>query len=155
MLNYKCIKCFFSTDCKDISSFILRIALGIVIFAHGWQKLFWLWWGNGFDGTMWFFTETMWLPYIVALLVILGESLWAIALILWFATRFMAFGIFVIMTWAMFMAHLKYWFYIDWFWMWTWNWVEFHILTIAMSIALMIKWGWFLAFDSFLKKFIK
>ena len=113
MINCKYTKCFLSTDSKDISSFILRVILWIVIFSHGGQKLFWLWGWFGFEWTMWSFTD-MWMPYIIALLVILWESLWSLALILWIATRFMAFGIFMVMAWAIFMVHLKFGFYIDW-----------------------------------------
>lgn len=132
------------TDPKDYSLLILRIALWIFIFAHGWQKMFWLFWGNWFDATMWFFTGKLWLPYIIAILVILWESFWAIVLMLWLKTRIMAFSMLIILIWAVYMVHWKNWFY-DF---------ELHFLWIAISIALIIKWWWACSLDLFIKKFL-
>ena len=106
------------------------------MFPHGAQKLFGMFGGNGFEATMGAFTG-MGLPAIIALLVILGESLGAIALIVGFASRFMAFGIFVIMTGAMLMAHLQHGFFINWQGAGTGNGVEFHLLVIVVSLILM------------------
>ncbi len=150
-LSYK----FFDTDDKDYGLLILRVTLWIVMFAHGWQKLFGLFWWNGFEWTMWFFTGVMWMPYIIALLVVLWESLWALAMIVWFKTRFMAFWILVIMIGAAFMAHLQYGFYIDWFGNQEWNGIEYHILAWAMALVLMLRWGWTFALDSVMKKWFK
>ncbi|QFR39359.1 DoxX family protein [Candidatus Gracilibacteria bacterium 28_42_T64] len=150
-LSYK----FFDTDDKDYGLLILRVTLGIVMFAHGGQKLFGLFGGNGFEGTMGFFTGVMGMPYIIALLVVLGESLGALAMIVGFKTRFMAFGILVIMIGAAFMAHLQYGFYIDWFGNQEGNGIEYHILAGAMALVLMLRGGGTFALDSVMKKWFK
>ena len=111
---------------------ILRITLGLVILPHGAQKLLGMFGGYGFAGTMDFFTG-MGLPAIIALLVILGESLGAMALILGFVTRFMALGILIIMTGAMLMAHLQFGFFINWSGAAAGNGVEFHLITIILA----------------------
>lgn len=71
---------FFKTD-DSWAGLILRVGLGGVIFAHGAQKLLGWFGGNGFDGTMEFFTQRMRLLWLVAFLVIIGESLGALGLI--------------------------------------------------------------------------
>lgn len=142
---------FFNTESRDFAAFITRVILGVVVFAHGGQKLFgWFWW-FGFDGTMSAFTW-MWLPFIIALLVILWESLWSLALIIGFCTRFMALWIFIILTGAMIMAHAQYGFYINWFGNQAWNGIEFHLLWIGMALALIFSWWWALSFDLLIKK---
>lgn len=72
---------------KDTSLLIARIILGTVIAGHGSQKLLGWFGGFGFDGTMQFFTTAVGLPYILALLIILAESLGMVALIAGFGTR--------------------------------------------------------------------
>jgi len=143
---------FLSTSSSNYSAMIVRITLGLVILPHGLQKLLGMFGWNGFSGTMEYFTTGASLPWIIALLVILGESLGALALVLGFISRFMAFGIFVIMTWAMFMAHIKYGFFIDWFGAQEWQGVEFHLLTIGMALSLMISGGWAYSLDGLLTK---
>ena len=51
---------------------ILRAALGIVFFAHGYQKLLGWFGGYGFDATVQFFQQIR-IPSVIAILVILGE----------------------------------------------------------------------------------
>src|SRR5262245_26857993 len=84
----------------DPAATVARVALGAVIFPHGAQKLFGWFGGHGFEGTMGFLTGSAGLPAAVALIVILAESLGALALILGFAGRLMALGIAAVMTGA-------------------------------------------------------
>jgi len=123
---------------SNIAPLIMRVALGSVIFAHGAQKLFGWFGGYGFEGTMGYFTGTQGIPYIIALLVILGESLGALALILGFFTRFMAASMFVIMLGAMFLDHVQYGFFMDWFRNQKGEGIEFDILTFGLSLALVL-----------------
>ena len=78
-----------ATD-DSMATAILRVVLGVVFFAHGAQKMLGWFGGYGFSGTMGFFTETMHLPWIVALLVIVGEFFGSLGLIAGLATRFTA-----------------------------------------------------------------
>jgi len=81
------MKAFFQTD-ENINNLITRVLLGIVMFPHGAQKLLGWFGGYGFEGTLGFFTNQMGMPMIIAILVILGESLGALGLITGFLTRF-------------------------------------------------------------------
>lgn len=150
-----CFQKLVSTDVNNYGLTIIRVVLGVVIGAHGAQKLFGMFGWYGFEGTMGAFTGGMGLPYIVALLVVLGESLGAYALIAWFISRFMAFGIFVIVGGAMFMAHLSNGFFIDWMATGAGNGIEYHVLVLAMALVIMMQGGWAFAFDSVLKKCCK
>ena len=139
---------FFKTD-ESTASLILRVALGGVIFAHGAQKLLGWFGGNGFEGTMGYFTNVMHLPWIVAFMVIIGESLGSLGLIAGFLTRFTAASFIVIMAGAITTAHLPYGFFMNWFGRQQGEGFEFHLLVIAMSLSLLItgagKWsvdGW-------------
>lgn len=71
----------------------MRLALGLVMFPHGAQKLFGWFVGYGFDGTMSYFTENG-LPWLVVFLAVMAESFGVIALIAGYIGRFMSFGIF-------------------------------------------------------------
>lgn len=60
---------------------------------HGAQKLLGWFGGYGFTGAMYFFTATMGIPYIFALMAVLAESIGSIGLIIGLGTRICAFGI--------------------------------------------------------------
>lgn len=123
------------------SSLVLRLALGLVIFPHGAQKLLGWFGGFGFSGTMGFFTEQLGLPWIVAFLVIIIESLGALALIAGFFTRVMALGIGAVMLGAVFTVHLQFGFFMNWSGNQAGEGFEFHLLAIGMAVALMIAGG--------------
>jgi uncharacterized membrane protein YphA (DoxX/SURF4 family) len=65
----------------SINNLIIRVMLGIVIFPHGVQKLFVWFGGYGLEGILEFLKNQLGVPMIVALLVILVESLGALGLI--------------------------------------------------------------------------
>jgi putative oxidoreductase len=138
------MKTLFQTE-EAWSSLILRVMLGVVMFPHGAQKLVGWFGGSGFTSTMGFFTDKMNIPWILAFLVIIAESLGAIALLLGFLTRLTAFGITCIMIGAIWMVHLPYGFFMNWFGKQAGEGFEYHLLAIAISVALMItgsgKWS--------------
>lgn len=138
------MKLLFQTD-DAWSSLILRVMLGVVMFPHGAQKLLGWFGGYGFSGTMGAFTEKMGIPWIIAFLVVMGESLGALGLIAGFLTRFAAFGIGCIMVGAISLVHWPYGFFMNWFGKQSGEGFEYHLLVLGMSIALMIagagKWS--------------
>jgi len=67
------MKTLFQTD-DAWAGVILRVMLGMVVFPHGAQKLLGWYGGNGFSGTMGFFTQQMGIPAVLAFLVIVAES---------------------------------------------------------------------------------
>lgn len=138
------MKRLFETD-DALSSFVLRVMLGVVMFPHGAQKLLGWFGGFGFSGTMGFFTEKMAIPAVIAFLVIIGESLGSLALIAGFLTRFTAASLAVIMAGAIALVHWPYGFFQNWFGNQAGEGFEYHLLVIGMSIALILtgagKWS--------------
>ncbi len=138
------MKALLQTD-DSWSGLILRVMLGVVMFPHGAQKVFGWFGGNGFSGTMGFFTTQMNIPAVVAFLVIMAESVGAVMLIVGFAARLAAFGIACVMLGAIFLVHLPNGFFMNWFGKQAGEGFEYHLLALAISAAVMIagsgKWS--------------
>lgn len=127
----------FSTS-GDIIPLILRITAFVVIFPHGAQKLLGWFGGYGFKGTYGFFTGTMKFPGILAVLIILGESVGSVLLLVGFLTKFAALSITIIMIGAAFIAHRHNGFFINWNGNQKGEGYEFHILAAGLLIALVV-----------------
>ncbi len=128
-------------DTKDDASLLVaRLALGIVFFPHGAQKLLGWFGGFGFSGTLNAFTQGG-MPWIVALLVILGESLGSISLIFGFVSRFCAFGIGCIMLGAILMVHHANGFFMNWQGNQKGEGFEYHLLALGLVLAVMLGGG--------------
>src|SRR5215211_7589996 len=108
------MKNLFATNSNNWSALIARLALGTVVFPHGAQKLFGWFGGYGFQGTMGFLTGQAGLPYAIALLVILIESIASLMILFGFATRIAAFGIFGLFTGILLKIHLANGFFMNW-----------------------------------------
>jgi len=130
---------FYTND--DVALLVLRLLLGIVYFPHGMQKLLGWFGGYGFSGTMDMFTTKMGIPAILAFLAIIAEGLGPLGLITGFMTRVAAFGIAFEMAVAAYMLHWQNGFFMNWFGNQKGEGFEFHILAIAIGIALMIRGG--------------
>src|SRR2546426_5461341 len=139
-LRRDAMKTLFQTD-EAWSSLILRVMLGIVMLPHGAQKLLGWFGGFGFAGTMGFFTDKMHLPWIVAFLVIMGESFGSLGLIVGFLTRFSAFGVLCIMLGAIYMVHWPNGFFMNWFGKQAGAGVQDHPLDFGMSLPPLISAG--------------
>lgn len=140
MNTKKWIGRLFETD-GDIGSLIIRVALGLIIFPHGAQKLLGWFGGYGFQGTMGFFTEQLGVPSLLALLVILAESLGALALIAGFITRVAAFGIGASMIGAIVMVHAANGFFMNWYGAQNGEGYEYHLLVLGMAVAMLVTGG--------------
>lgn len=136
---------------EDAAVFILRLLLGIVFFPHGMQKVFGWFGGQGFVGTMEGF-EKMGIPAFFAFLAIMAESCGSLGLILGFLTRIAAFGIACNMVVAVAMIHFKNGFFMNWFGQKHGEGFEYHLLVIAIALALMIKGGGRWSVDGLLVK---
>jgi putative oxidoreductase len=134
------LKKLFQTD-DETATMILRVLLGVVFFPHGMQKLLGWFGGYGFEGTMGFFTGKLAIPAIFAFLAIIAEGLGSLGLLTGFLTRLSAFGIAVNMAVAVYMLHFQNGFFMNWFGNQKGEGYEFHILVIAIAIALIIKGG--------------
>ena len=116
---------------------ILRLALGAVFFAHGAQKVLGWWGGYGFSGTMSFF-EHSGIPAVFAFLAIAAEFLGGLGLILGLLGRVAAFGIACNMVVAIVKVHAANGFFMNWGGGQKGEGFEFHILALAMTVAIMI-----------------
>jgi putative oxidoreductase len=123
----------------DTGRLIVRIALGLVMFPHGAQKLLGWFGGSGFTGTLQFFTSQLGLPAVVVFLVILAEFFGAISLITGFLGRVGAFGILCVMLGAIFMVHLPNGFFMNWYGSQKGEGIEYHLLAIGMALAILVK----------------
>ncbi|MGC3973662.1 MAG: DoxX family protein [Nitrospira sp.] len=121
--------------------FIIRVILAIVIFAHGAQKLLGWFGGQGYTGTIGFFTTSMGLPWLIAFLVIIGESVGSLSLLAGFLTRFVAASFLLIMLGAIAMVHWPHGFFMNWFGQQQGEGFEYHLLIIGMSLALLVEGG--------------
>jgi len=133
---------------NDISLTILRIALALVMLPHGAQKLLGVFGGFGFTGTMHFFTTTMGIPYIFALMAVLAESIGSLGLLFGFFTRLCAFGIGVTMAVAALMVHVQNGFFMNWFGTQAGEGFEYHLLAVGMALTLLVAGGGRWSIDS-------
>jgi putative oxidoreductase len=143
------LKRLLRTD-KGVSSLILRVMLAVVFFPHGAQKVFGWFGGPGFGATLLMFTNKAGIPLVLAFLAILAESLGPLALIAGFFTRLAAFGLAVNMVVCALMNHVKNGFFMNWFGNQKGEGFEYHILVVAIGIALMIKGGGKWSLDGFM-----
>jgi putative oxidoreductase len=145
------IKYLFQTN-ASFSYWVPRVILGCVMFPHGAQKLFGWFGGFGFTNTMTYFTETAGLPWIIAFLIIMGESLGSLGLIAGFFTRLSAFGLICIMVGAIITVHIPNGLFMNWFGKQAGEGFEYHLLVIGMSIPLLISGGGKYSVDGLINK---
>ena len=92
----------------------MRVTLGPVMFPHGAQKLLG-WFGASALPEPWLFHAENGTPWIIAFLIIMGESFGSLGLLAGFLTRFTAASLAVIMLGAIVMVHVPHGFFMNWF----------------------------------------
>lgn len=125
----------------DLAAPVLRVGLAVAMWPHGAQKMLGWYGGHGFDGTMGFFTQTMGLPAPVALFTILLEFFGPILLLLGVGTRAVALGFVGLMIGAIATVHARHGFFMNWSGAQAGEGFEYHVLVIAMAIALIVRGG--------------
>ena len=116
---------------------ILRLALAVVIFPHGAQKVLGWFGGYGFSGTLGYFTETLGIPAPFAILVFAAEFLAPLGLAIGLLARPAAAGILAVMTGALF-VHLPNGFFMNWSGQQAGEGFEFHLLAIAVAAGVVL-----------------
>jgi len=124
---------------NDHTLTLLRLALGIVFFAHGAQKMLGWFGGNGFTATMGMFTSRMDIPAPFAVLAIMAEFLGGIGLFFGLLTRIAAFGVAANMAVAIFLVHARNGLFMNWTGGQRGEGFEFHLLAIAAAVTLIAR----------------
>ena len=130
--------------------FAQRCMLALVMAPHGAQKALGLFGGYGMRATMAYFTGTLGIPAPLAFLVIIAESVGALALLFGAATRVAAFGITAVMVGAVLTSHLSVGFFMNWFGTQNGEGFEYHLLALALAIPLIVRGGGSFAIDRML-----
>jgi len=131
-----------------VPALILRLVLGFVMFAHGSQKVLGWFGGTTLPVTLNMFTEKMHMPLPLAIAVIAAEFLGGLGLIVGLLTRIAAFGILCDMVGAIALVHWKFGLFMNWFGKQAGEGFEYHLLVIAMCIALVILGAGAVSLDS-------
>ncbi len=116
---------------------IARVALGLVIFPHGAQKLFGWFGGHGFRGTMGYF-KSLGIPAVFGVLAILAESVGPVALVLGLLGRVAALGILSVMLVATLRVHRPNGLYMNWSGQQKGEGFEFHVLAAALALVVIL-----------------
>jgi putative oxidoreductase len=124
---------------RDWVGTVLRWTLAIVIFPHGAQKVLGWFGGYGFTGTLGFFTESLGVPALVAVLVFAAEFLGPIALAAGFFSRVAAAGIGAVMLGAIVLVHGSNGFFMNWTGSQAGQGFEYHLLVIGLAVAILLK----------------
>jgi putative oxidoreductase len=122
----------------DFAALIARVVLGGVMFAHGSQKAFGWFGGDGLHATLEGMTQQG-LPFAVGLLVVVTELLASLALLVGFVGRLAAVGVIAIMTGAIYLVHWPNGFFMNWTGKQAGEGYEYHLLAIALALVVCIK----------------
>src|SRR5215468_6587071 len=138
MKGFPMIRKLIATD-NDRATTILRFVVGAIFFAHGAQKMLGWFGGDGFTGTMGFFTNMMHIPGVFAFLAIAAEFFGGLGLILGFLTRIAAFGILSNMVVAVALVHSHIGFFMNWTGAQKGEGYEYHLLVLAITMLLIVR----------------
>lgn len=136
----------------NIGFSIARLTLGLVIFAHGAQKLLGIFGGYGFSATMDAFTTQMGLPSIVAFSVIMIEFFGSIFLIVGLFSRFWALSLIGMFIGIIFTTQLEYGFFMNWFGNQAGEGIEYSLLVIGLALTIMVNGSGKLSIDRLITK---
>jgi putative oxidoreductase len=134
------------------SAAVLRLTLAAVLFPHGAQKLLGWFGGYGFSGTRSFLTGQVGLPGFLAVGIILLEFFGPILLLAGLLTRPVALAVIGLMIGAIVTVHLPNGFFMNWSGAQAGEGFEYHLLVIAIGLALAILGGGSLSLDGLLAR---
>lgn len=129
---------------------VARIVLGIIFFAHGAQKMLGWYGGPGLASSMRTFTEHLHLPSALAFLVIAGELLSGVGLVVGLFSRIAALVIALTMVGAIATVHFRFGLFLNWFGTQEGHGIEYHLLTIALALVIVVQGGGALSLDRLL-----
>lgn len=130
------------------SHLVVRLALGVVFFAHGAQKVFGWFGGPGLKGTIGYFRQALGVPAPATVVAALIELLGGVAMIAGFLARPAALGLIVVMAVAVAKVHARHGFFVN-FAMTPGkgHGYEFNLVLIAMALSILIGGAGMLSID--------
>ncbi len=132
------------------STFVIRVVLGVIFFAHGAQKVMGWFGGYGLKGTVGYFTS-IGIALPVAYLVCFFEFLGGLGLIVGLFTRLAALAIIVVMIGAIAKVHWQHGFFLNWsLTPGKGHGYEANLAFIAMALACLLAGGGALSLDRLL-----
>ena len=131
-----------------LAATVLRLTLAGVLFPHGAQKLLGWFGGYGFARTRSFLTTQVGLPGFLAVGIILLEFFGPILLVLGLLTRPVALATIGLMIGAIVTVHWPNGFFMNWTGSQAGEGFEYHLLVIAIGLALVIQGGGLLSLDA-------
>ncbi len=96
------------------SLLIVRVLLGVIMFAHGAQKVFGWFGGHGLRGTIGYFQQALKVPPALTVLAALTECFGGLAVVAGLLARPAALGLIVVMLVAVAKVHWAHGFFINW-----------------------------------------
>lgn len=137
---------------NNLAPTILRLVLGFVFFLHGAQKTLGWFGGSGFSKTVDMFHSYMGIPVTLAVLAIAAEFLGGIGLIVGLLGRVAAFGIFCTMIVAIVKVHFPNGVFMNWAGTQKGEGYEYHLLVIAITLAIMVLGSGAVSLDRLIAK---
>ena len=138
-------KAFIKTDESGVQ-LLLRLALAFVMFPHGAQKVLGWFGGPGFEKTIGAFSD-MGFPIWATVALMVIELFGSVLLAAGYLTRLWAFAMGTAITICMFLNHVEHGFFMNWFGQQKGEGFEFHILVVAIAVALLIGGGGAMSID--------
>jgi putative oxidoreductase len=129
---------------------VVRIVLGVVFFAHGAQKALGWFGGTGLRSTVRIFRDNLHIPVPLAVLSIAAEFLGGLGLIVGLLSRVAALGIAIVMLVALIAVHRRFGFFMNWYGEKEGHGIEYHLLVLALALAVIIRGAGPLSLDEVL-----
>lgn len=141
----------FGSAMDSLSPLFLRVPLGVIFMAHGSQKLFGLFGGQGVSATLKTFEEKLGIPPILTILAMIAEFGGGLGVLLGCLTRLSALGIASVMAVAIYKVHLANGFFLNMSCQpGRGHGIEFNIALLGMALSLMFSGGGKWALDRLL-----
>ena len=144
------LKTLVATD-NSPAQLLVRLALGVVIFPHGAQKVLGWFGGPGYGATITAFSA-LGFPFWAIILLMVSEVCGSLLLVLGLFTRVWALTIGTAIAICLKTNHLQHGFFMNWFGQQQGEGYEFHLLVLGIAMALVFRGGGMLSLDRVLAK---
>ena len=135
-----------------LAPLVLRIVYAVVLWPHGAQLLLGFFGGNGFSGTMDYFTGQVGLPAIIAFLVIFLEFFGSLFILLGLFTRLAALASIGLFIGMIVNVHQQFGFFMNWYGNLKGEGYEYHLLVIGILLSLIITGAGKVSVDALLHR---